>query len=147
MWIVPVSIAILILIILFMPKYITKREIYITWGVVGFVAWIVDMISGAILDLYDFGPTKDITWIDVLAVSIIPAGFAIIFLNFLPKSKRVFIYGIGWTLITLLFVWLTTYTGYLQYKGWKTWYSIPAWLFIYLLFLRWHLHFIRGKKN
>jgi hypothetical protein len=146
MWIVPVTIAVLALVILLMPKHITWREIIYTWAVVGYIAWIGDMIISVIFDLYDIGPTKEATPIDIFAISMIPAQFSIVFLNFLPKkNNRIWLYAIVWTLLTFLFEWLTTYTGYMDNKGWKTWYSLPGYFFVYLFFLRWHLKYFRKQ--
>jgi hypothetical protein len=59
MWIIPVSIAVIFLVIFFMPKNITWREIYLTWGIVGFLSWTADIVSPSVIDLYNIGPTKD----------------------------------------------------------------------------------------
>lgn len=146
MWVVPVTITILTLVILLMPKHITWREILYTWAVVGFLAWLGDMFISVILDLYDIGPTAEATIIDVFAISMIPAGFSIVFLNFLPKNNRIWFYAIIWIILTFLFEWFTTYTGYMDNsKGWKTWYSLPGYAFVYLFFLKWHLNYLRKE--
>lgn len=147
MWVVPATIVILGAVILFMPKRLTWKEMYLIWGVIGLWAFIADHLVGSIWNLFDIGPTPEPTYIDIFAVSFIPAEFAILFLNFRPKEGRAWVYGLVWSAATFLYEWLVTYTGYLKDKGWSPWYSIPAWLFVYLFFLNWNLKLIRRSST
>ncbi|MDG0809978.1 hypothetical protein [Cohnella rhizosphaerae] len=48
--------------------------------------------------------------------------------------------------MSILFEWLSLKSGYLVNKGWRLYYSIPVYA-LGLLFLRWHLRFIRSESG
>lgn len=137
-----VSLAITILIIWFMPKRITRKEIYITWGWIAAITVYSDLVFGLILDLYDF-VEPEMNFLDLLLQATLPPSFGIIFINFLPRKRRQFIaYLVAVVIISLFYEWLSLLTGYLVYKGWKLWYSAPFYLFG-MIYLRWHLSYLR----
>ncbi|MCM3727429.1 hypothetical protein M3226_17265 [Neobacillus cucumis] len=86
----PILLSLLVFIYaLFMPKKeIGWREFYVTFGIVGYFAWISDSLLGKMLDLVDFGHPK-ITGIgEFLSYSLIPSSMAVIYLNYLEKSNK-----------------------------------------------------------
>lgn len=140
-----ITLAITIAIIWFMPKQLSRKEIYITWGFMAALTVYTDLSFGAVLDLYDFGNSPKIDFYDLPLQATLPASFAIIFLNFMPQRKIHFvIYLILTVLFSLIYEWISLLTEYLVYKGWKMWYSIPFYV-IGMLFLRWHLFFLRKR--
>lgn len=143
---VSVVTAINLFILWFMPKRLTRQEIYITWGIVAAVAIYLDFPLGIIFDFYDLLETR-LELTTLVIELILPASFGIIFLNFMPENRTKFIvYLIGWVAFSLFFEWLTTYFDFLNYKAWLLWYSTP----FYTsggIFLRWHLRFIRSNRG
>ncbi len=103
-----------------------------------------DLSFGFILDLYDFfEPT--VNFADLPLQALLPPSIGLIFLNFMPKKvQHFFVYLIGVVLISILFEYLSILTGYLIYKGWKLWYSVPFYLFG-MIYLRWHLFYLRKR--
>ncbi len=104
-----------------------------------------DLSFGFILDLYNFvEPT--LNFADLPLQALLPPSIGLIFLNFMPKKKcsTSFFYLIGVVLISIPFEYLSILTGYLIYKGWKLWYSVPFYLFG-MIYLRWHLFYLRKR--
>ncbi|MFC5452921.1 hypothetical protein [Paenibacillus aestuarii] len=133
-------------IIWFMPKYLSRREIYITWGWMAALTVYTDLILGVIFDLYDFGNEPAIDFFDLPLQATLAPSAAIIILNFMPRSKKSFIlYLVAVVLFSIFYEWLCTLTGYIVPKGWKLWYSAPFYL-LGTLFIRWHLFFLRKKS-
>lgn len=139
---VAIALIINLFIILFMPKRLTRQEIYITWAALAAIALNSDLYVGNILDLYDFS-TADVQFSDLLVDFILPPSYGIIFLNFMPKRKyRLTAYIILWSIYSVLFEWATVYFRFEKLKGWTPWYSFPIYLFVFL-YLYWHLHWLR----
>lgn len=135
---------IVLLFVLLMPKrQINWAGIYFTFGVIGYVGLILDInILGEYFDLFDLGdPLKEGIG-DLASYAIIPPCLAILFLNyFKPKSK--WLYVAIFTCISYFFEWGLTQIGYMQLKGWRTWYSIPVYIAVYGLWLPWHFTLIK----
>lgn len=129
-------------IIYFMPKRLTKQEIYIAWGILSSVTLNTDLFFGYLLDQYDFVLSK-ITLTDLLFQAIVPPTFGVIFLNFMPANREIIIkYVIGWVIFSVLFEVISVQVDFLIYKGWKLWYSAVIYLVVFL-YLRWHYFFIK----
>lgn len=87
------SLAIALVIAWLMPKHLTGREIYITWGWMAALTIYTDLSFGHIIDLYDFvDPSINFKYL-ALEAALAPA-FVIIFLNFMPERKLYFIFFI-----------------------------------------------------
>lgn len=126
----------------FMPKRISLKEIYISWGWLAAITFNIDLIFGLILDLYDF-ESPSITIEDLILQFLLPPSFGVIILNFMPFRKRDFVlYLIGMTLFAITYEVLSLLTGYLVYKGWKLWFSVPFYALV-ILYLRIHLSLLR----
>ncbi|HEX6923116.1 MAG TPA: hypothetical protein VF149_04765, partial [Bacillales bacterium] len=79
----PITLGIILLIfVLFMPKRLSWREMYITFGVVGWIAMFTDLALASPFDLFDLGNAKKEGIGDLLSYGVIPALFALIYLNF-----------------------------------------------------------------
>jgi hypothetical protein len=135
-----------ILIILFVPIKLNRREIYLTWIFVTLVVLWSDLLLADILDLYDLmdpGPQP----YDLFIQTTLPATFGILYLNFMPKDKKKFIfYLLVWVIFSVSYELLSSYCGYVVYKGWKLWWSAIYYFFACLV-TRWHFYFCKNKKN
>lgn len=141
-WII---LAVLIIVLFFMPKRLTLKENILVFASIGYIAWNSHMIIGVMLDLLDFGRSKEVEFIDWLFVTLSPPLIAVLYLNF-KKTDRYLLYAIGWTILSFFFEWSLVLSGYMKNVGWKTWYAIPVYLAIYL-FLPWFLNtVIRGSN-
>ena len=140
----PVLISILLLIYaLFMPKKeIGWKEFYITFGVVGYFAWIADSVLGKMLDLVDFGHPK-ITGIgEFLSYSIIPSALAVIYLNYFGKANK-WLLAILFMIISLMIELGMRGVGYMKPHGWSIFLSIPLYFIVFRFFLPLHRKWIK----
>lgn len=137
-----------LLFMLFMPKRLSWQEIYLTFGVVGFVTLVIDVIvMSTWLDLFDLGSKPHIEGIgDLISLAIIPSCMAVIFLNFLIPEKKG-MYVALFTLISFIFEWTLVEAGYMKLEGWNTWWSIPVYLIVYRFWLPWQLDLIRDASG
>jgi hypothetical protein len=131
-----------VLIILFMPKRLTRKEIYITWGILAAISLAFDDGIGTALNMY-YILKPGVTVRDVFFQATVPPLFGIIFSNFMPvKLTRFIVYLVFWAVGSLLYEWLAIRFHYMTNIRWTLWYSAPVYLLTFL-FLRWHLRFIR----
>lgn len=144
MWYMIFALLINLIIIWFMPKRISKQEIYISWLILAFIAFFADALIGQIIDLYDF-QEPGIQLSDLLIDALVPPSYGIIFLNFLPtERKKSLRYIIYWTIYSVVFEIGSVLSGFEDIsKGWNPWFYSPPIYFLVFKFLRWHLHFIR----
>lgn len=133
----------LAIIVWFMPKRLSRQEMYSVWIIVSYIEITVDLTLGVVFDLYYFVEGKSISPQAIFLKTIMAPLFGIIFSNFMPRSFKKFIpYALFWAIFSTFFEWLTIKSGYLTYTGWKLWWSGVFYLFA-VLFMRWHLSFIR----
>lgn len=145
----PIVIGIIsLLFMLFMPKRLSWREIYLTFGVVGFVTLVIDVIiMSTWLDIFDLGSKPNIEGIgDLVGLALIPSCIAVIFLNFLKQEKK-WVYVAIFTLLSFLYEWTLVQVGYMKNKGWHTWWSIPVYIFVFGYWLPWQLGLIRNSSG
>lgn len=143
-WFPYTTIIINVLIIWFMPRNLTQREIYHAWWTLAALTVYTDLLFGDVMDLYDFGP-KGIQFVELPIEALLPPSFGILFLNFFPQTKRWgILYLIGWTAFSVLYEWLAILSGFEKLKGWTLWYSAPVYLLVFL-FLKWHFHYVRSN--
>jgi len=136
----------LILAILLMPKRLNMQEIYITFLVVSFHTLLADLLFADIMDLYDVMEKNGPQYSDLFVQITLPALFGIIYLNFMPDKKMKFaIYLASWVIFSVFYEQISRHFNYLEYKGWKTWYSVLFYMYA-CTFMRWHIGFIR-KRN
>lgn len=145
-WLVYLAGAILLSLAILLRKRISWKEWYVTFGVVGFLAWMADIVLFFQLDLLDSGKPAIGSFPDLIMFSIAPSCIAVLYLNYYTNNKR-WIIGLIFTLCSLIIEYLLVKVGFLTQKGWRTWYSIPFYSFMYFIFLPWHLRFIRVEKQ
>ena len=130
---------------LLMPKKeIGWRDFYITFGVVGFFAWISDIVTAKVLDLVDFGHPK-ITGIgEFLSYSLIPSSLSVIYLNYFKKTNK-WILVITFIIIATLVEWVLRKAGYVKVHGWSFFISIPLYFVVFSFLLPLHSKLIKCK--
>ncbi len=143
-WFIPfTSLLINLLIIYFMPKHISKKEIYISWFVVALINLSSDIVLSLYFKFYELNGGGIQLSVHFLELTL-GASYGIIFLNFMPENRmKFYVYTIVWVVYSLLFELLMVKVNFIHYAGWNIWYSAPFY-FIYCWFLRWHLRFIRS---
>jgi hypothetical protein len=146
MWYAYTGIGVFLLILLFMPKKLTLKEMYYSTGVVGFGAWLGDTLVGDVFKAFRIGPSPNTYLIDYIFISFIPLAIGLIYLNFLIKNKSA-LYKWLWVVVAYLLEWGAVASGYMVNKGWKTWYSIPVYIFVFVFFLPWHLKLMRNEQR
>jgi hypothetical protein len=144
MWYAYTSIGIFLLILLLMPKKLTLKEIYYSTGVVGFGAWLGDALVGDVFKAFRIGPSPNTYLIDYIFISFIPLAIGLIYLNFLTHIKSA-LYKWLWVVVAYLLEFGAVVSGYMVNEGWKTWYSIPLYIFVFVFFLPWHLKIMRNE--
>lgn len=143
-WLPYTILVINLLIIWFMPKRLTIKEIYATWFVIALINLSTDVLLSLYFKLYELnGPGVQ------LAVHFIEltlgASFGIIYLNFMPFNWRSFtIYTAIWAVFSIIFELVMVKCQFINYMEWKIWYSIPYYI-VAFLFMRWHLVFLRKE--
>lgn len=142
-WWYPVSLGIIMsLIILWMPKRISREEIYLTIGVIAAIVWTTDSIVGFLIDLFDIGKKHNIGLPELFFYSVIPSCFAVIYLNVYHENKRLQ-YTIIFVALSLLAEWIAVLTGIMKLVHWNTLYSTPVYLVVYYYYLPLHLRLMR----
>jgi hypothetical protein len=133
--------------ILFMPKRLTWREIYLTFGTIGYVALTIDMFFMLnYFDIFDLGRDPKQEGIgDLISYGIIPSCYAVIFLNHLKLEKK-WLFVALFTLLSFLSEWMLVQVGYMKLKGWQTWWSIPVFIIVFGFWLPWHLKLLRKES-
>jgi hypothetical protein len=144
MWYAYTIVAIFLLILLFMPKKLTLREMYLSAGVLGFGAWLGNALVGDVFKAFRIGPSPHTYFIDYIFISFVPLVIGLIFLNFLTHNKST-LYKWLWIVLSFLLELGAVKSGYMVSMGWKTWYSIPVFIFVFLAFLPWHLRIMRSE--
>jgi len=142
----PIMLSVLLfLYALFMPKKeIGWREFYITFGVVGYFAWISDVVIAKTLNLVDYG-NPNITGIgEFLSYSLIPSSLSVIYVNYLKKTNK-WILAITFIIISSLIEWGMIKVGYEKSHGWSFFISIPLYFVVFSFFLPLHSKFIKCK--
>ncbi|WP_299094030.1 hypothetical protein [uncultured Metabacillus sp.] len=143
----PITLSLILLVfILFMPKRVSKQEIYTTFGVIGYIVWTVDMTLGDPLDFFNVGSGKVTAVPELFLYGMIPGLIAIIFVNFYNEAHK-WTSIIGFTLGSYLLNWFAVQVGIMKLNNWQTWYSIPIFFVVYAFFLPWHIRFIKKQKE
>ncbi|MEH7549455.1 MULTISPECIES: hypothetical protein [Bacillaceae] len=141
---VTASILFALTVLIISKKHISWREIYITFGIVGFVTWFSDGLIARELDLFDIGDPNKAGIGDVLSYTFIPTSLAILYLNYLTKNNK-WKLTLYFTLIALLIEFGMVYVGYLKFKGWNWLASIIVFLLAFGFLLPIHIKLIRKE--
>ncbi|OPX87507.1 MAG: hypothetical protein A4E53_02459 [Pelotomaculum sp. PtaB.Bin104] len=134
--------------VILMPKRQLKwRGIYLTFGVIGYVAVMLDVFFvGEYLDVFDIGDPYLEGIGDLMSYAIIPSCLAVIFLNYFNQSQKWFHVTL-FIVISFTFEWVLTQVGYMKLKGWQNYYSIPVYFVVYSMWLPWHLKLIQQRYD
>lgn len=133
-----------VLFVWFMPKRLTRQEIYTTFFVMAALTRTTDQVLDLVLKLYD-QLEPGVQWQVIIIQSIFPAAIGIIILNFMPKHKLPFVcYAVAWVALSVGLEWISIQAGYLTYHHWSLWYSAGVYL-IGIIYLRLHLSFLRAE--
>lgn len=143
MWF-PISIsALLVLFILFMKKrQLTWPQIYATFGVVCSFTWIMDITAAIYFDAFRYGSDHGIGFADLLSISLIPSGLAIIYLNYRTNSNK-WQMVILFSLLSLAIEFAAIRFEYFHLKYWTLYYSGIVYLIIYGLVLPLHKRLLK----
>lgn len=139
-----ISVVVLNLVAIFIPKRLSKIEIYATSVFATLFALIVDVYLDLKLDMYGYfkeGPQ----WKSIVATFGLYPAANIIILNYFPFKKRIKIkvlYILGWAILLVLYEWGSIKSGFFYHKEWKLSYSALAYPFI-LVILVCNLKWIR----
>lgn len=142
MWYPYTIIGIFLLILITMPKKLTFKEMYYSAGVFGFGTWLGDVLVGDVFKGFQIGPSPVTSPIDYIFVAFVPPAIGIIYVNFLTVTKSI-LYRWIFAVVSFLLEWGAVASGYMTSKGWHTWYSIPVYIFVFLIFFPLHLKIMR----
>jgi hypothetical protein len=145
-WLPYLILVINLLIIWLMPKHLTKQEIYISWFVIALINLSTDVVFSFYFEFYELaGPGVQLS-VHIIELTL-GASFGIIFLNFMPGKIRPFLlYVTAWIAISMMFELMFVKVHFLNYFTWQPWYSV-LFYFGALLYMRWHLWFLRKPNN
>lgn len=138
------TVLVCIIAVIFIPKRISYLEMYTSSFMAPLMAVMADVYLDLKFDLYGFF-NKGIDYPYILIFTIVYPATNIIFLNLFPFEKgraRKILYILIFSLLTLLFEYLSTFSKVFYHNGWKFWYSALAYpilytiLFLNLLFIR-----------
>lgn len=83
MWYAYTIIAVFLLILIFMPKKLTLRELYYSAGILGFGTWLGDALVGDVYFGFRIDPSHNTYLIDYVFISFVPLAIGLLYLNFL----------------------------------------------------------------
>lgn len=134
MWILIIFI-IFNIIAFIVPKRLDNIVIYATCLFGYIFGTTADLILSLHYDLYGYFQ-KGFQWVDLISVILYYPVISYLFLNFYPSEKSLYkkvAYIILWTIFAVAFEWLSVQTDFFYYNGWKLWYSVIMYPFIYLI--------------
>lgn len=143
-----ISIFVLIVIGLIVPKRLTRHEMYTISFVSIFLAQTSNLILGFKYNYYGF-LDKGVDFAGVLSEIIINPLFAVLILNSYPENtslKYKIVHILSWSLMGLIYEGLAVQYGLLYYNKWKLWYSALMYPII-IIILIWNLWLIRNKME
>lgn len=143
-WYPAILSVILLLIVFFMPKRLNWKEIYITFGIIGYILWMIDMTIAVPFDVFDLGDPQKEGIPELTLFGIIPSCLSVIYLNLFKEDKKWFLV-IFFVITSLILEWLTTKVGLM--KNYNNLYSTPIHFVAYAFYLPWHLKFIRRNQD
>ena len=121
-----VSIVLFNAILLFIPKQLTKREMFATSFFSLTLQQTVDIYLALKYNLYGYfgGGVHYITLVAILGIY--PA-INLIYLNLFPFCRGILIKAIYitfWEFFALFYEWMAVRTGFFYHHGWEYWYSL-----------------------
>lgn len=141
------SLILLSILVLFMPKRLSKQKLYATFGVLSAISLFTDITVGAVYDLFDYTTTPQIELSEHIIDATLSPLFGLVFANFMPRKLKPFIlYWLAWLVFSILYEWMAVQVGFLNYKGWSLLNSSIIYVAIYW-FIRWHVFFLEKDKG
>jgi hypothetical protein len=132
----------------FMPKRISRVEIYASALFALFLEYISNYIFDFIHKLYGyFTPGTDIKTF-IIVVGIYPA-VNTIFLNYYPykgKALNKLIYILGASIFSIFYEWLSLKSKYFYHENWNLWISFALYPLFFGIIAR-NLKLIKNLKN
>lgn len=128
-----VSLIIFNVIAIFVPKYISRIEIYATCFFALSFGALADIVLDLYYDLYGYYE-KGFQLISLLIFLLIYPAISTLFLNFFPfgkKFKRKLCYIVSWSLFSVGFEWYASQTEFFYHNEWKLWHSALAYPIIF----------------
>ncbi|MCD7034084.1 hypothetical protein LRR81_07550 [Metabacillus sp. GX 13764] len=140
---------IIMFLVLFLPRRLLLAEIIMIWFFNYFLAELADFtLARPPLDLYHFNDTRYYDWFDLILYVFLYPPAAYLFVHcyekFRFRGKKLLLYILLFAIVTTILEGISAYFGVFTYNGWKTWYSIPVYCFIYYLNLKLFL-FVRNS--
>jgi hypothetical protein len=141
MWFLIISALIFSVYSIFMPKKLTRIEIFSTVFFAMTLQDNVDIYLDGKYDLYGYF-TKGIQWKTLIAIIGVYPAIITIFLNYYQfqrqwRNKLVYIFG--WSGLAVLYEFLAVKSGYFYHNGWSYVYSAfsyPILFFIHVIVLK-----------
>ncbi|MFC7395269.1 CBO0543 family protein [Scopulibacillus cellulosilyticus] len=131
------SLIVFIILVAISKKRITKVDLYTTSLFAVILSYTVDFILGGKYQLYGYFK-PGVTYSDFIVILGIYPAINMLFLNYFPFKKRVWlkaVYIILWSLFAIGYEWLAVKAGLFYHSGWKLWYSVPIYPILYLILL------------
>ncbi|UFU00007.1 hypothetical protein KO561_03315 [Radiobacillus kanasensis] len=133
---------ILSLLAYFIPKQLTRSEMYTT----SLFAVVLNLVTDIFLDLkwnlYGYFD-KGVDWENLIAILGIYPAVNIIFLNFFPVAKSLTkktCYIFGWSIFGVVYEWIALQTEFFYHNNWSLLYSAVIYPILYLfLYFNWKI--------
>lgn len=141
MFLVLLSVIIFNTVVWFMPKNISRIELYTTSLFAIVLQLSADIFLSFKFKLYWYF-NKGVDTETFLVIFGLYPQVNMMFLNFFPYNKRLFskiMYILGWSVFAVFYEFLIVHSNVFKYGGWKLWYSIPIYPVLYITLLFNHL--------
>lgn len=141
------SVILLSILVVFMPKRLSKQKLYATFGVLSAISLFTDITIGVVYDLFDYTDSAKVELVEHIIDASLSPLFGVVFANFMPRKLKPFIlYWLGWFVFSIGYEWMAVQVQFLNYKGWSLFHSAIVYFFIYW-FIRWHVFFLEKDKG
>lgn len=135
-----ISIFLLVIFAVFLPKRISKIEIYATSFFAYSFGVTIDIVLNFKYDLYGYG-SEGAQIYTTFCIIIVYFSINTLYLNYFPISKKLpykIIYILVWSIFSILYEAFILHTDMFYYNGWKLWYSFLLYPIIFsILFFNW----------
>lgn len=132
----------------FVRKRISKVEIYATCVFAYAYGLTTDLIFNMHFHLYGYFQ-KGFQWLGLFGIILYFPSISLLFLNFYPSDKKIIkkaFYIILWTIFSVTFEWISVFTEFFYYNGWKLGYSAILYPIIFIVLVV-NMRFIQRIKR
>ncbi|SHG28227.1 CBO0543 family protein [Ornithinibacillus halophilus] len=129
------TIILFVAIVYFMPKNVSKLDMYVTTLFVTVLHLMTDIVLEFKYGLYGYFEVG-VDYKTFLITFFIYPTVNLMFINFFPHQKSFFkkaLYIIGFSAFALTYEYISVMVDIFHYYRWKPWYSIPIYPILYLL--------------